>query len=36
VALANAEPIMTASAPDASALQTSPPVVIPPSVMIGT
>ena len=30
------EPIMTASAPDASALHTSPPVVMPPSVMIGT
>src|SRR5215471_16864746 len=35
-ALANALPTMTASAPQASALQTSPPLLIPPSVMIGT
>src|SRR5436190_18501114 len=35
-ALAKALPTMTASAPHASALQTSPPLLIPPSVMIGT
>src|SRR4029453_17999789 len=34
--LAKALPTMTASAPHASALQTSPPLLIPPSVMIGT
>ena len=31
-----AEPTMTASEPQASALQTSPPLDMPPSVMIGT
>jgi hypothetical protein len=36
VARAKAEPIITASAPEASALQMSPPVVMPPSVMMGT
>src|SRR6266496_4991467 len=35
-ALAKALPTITASAPQASALQTSPPLLIPPSVMIGT
>jgi hypothetical protein len=35
-ARANAEPTITASEPHASALQTSPPFDIPPSVMIGT
>src|SRR5229473_139651 len=35
-ALANALPTITASEPQASALQTSPPLLIPPSVMIGT
>ena len=35
-ARAKAEPIMTASAPEANALHTSPPVVMPPSVMMGT
>ena len=30
------EPIMTESAPAANALHTSPPVVMPPSVMMGT
>src|SRR5438132_1298637 len=35
-ALANALPTITESAPQASALQTSPPLLIPPSVMIGT
>ena len=34
--VANALPTMTASAPQASALQTSPPLLIPPSVIIGT
>ncbi len=33
---AKAEPSITASAPAASALQTSPPLRMPPSVMIGT
>src|SRR4030095_14474578 len=35
-ALAKALPTITASAPQASALQTSPPLLIQPSVMIGT
>ena len=36
LALAKAEPTMTASEPQASALQMSPPLRIPPSVMMGT
>src|SRR6185295_14839834 len=35
-ARANALPTITASEPQASALHTSPPLLIPPSVMIGT
>ena len=35
-ARASGEPTMTASAPQARALQTSPPLLIPPSVMMGT
>ena len=35
-ARANALPTITASEPQASALQTSPPLLMPPSVMIGT